>query len=86
MIHEIKVTVAVVKGNKTVEQTIVGRTNARNGKGAVRVFLASSEALAELGNDIRGIEVTPLPDESPRGFLGEEVEKKTKKSEPAAEG
>lgn len=86
MMFQVKCAVELANGkSREVEATI----KARNGKGAVRLFVLKSEALNELGADIRSISVKPKPEDVKNGFIGETVVKAakktaTKKDEPAA--
>jgi hypothetical protein len=88
MVFDVKCTVLVQKGKKQIEEVIAAQVKARNGKGAIRIFLLESTALDEKGGNVRKIEATEREDLVKNGFLGETVEtpkaKKAPKAKPAA--
>lgn len=92
MIYEIKCTVLKGEGKKQTEQILTALANARNPKGALRIFLGKSDELAEFDGNIASLTVTAKPEMVRKGFLGEAVEPKAKakvakpaKTEPTVE-
>lgn len=71
MVFDVKCTVSVAKGKKTVEETIAAQVKARNGKGAIRIFLLESTKLDELGGCVTKITAAEREDLVKNGFLGE---------------
>lgn len=88
MIFEIKCTVVKGEGKKASEQILTAQANARNPKGALRIFLLNSSELDEFDGQIKKLEVEAKPELVRKGFLGESVTKKpapAKKAKPATE-
>lgn len=80
MVFDVKCTVAVQKGKKLVDETIAAQVKARNGKGAIRIFLLESTKLDELGGNVTKITAAEREDLVKNGFLGETVDAAPKKT------